>query len=138
MDQIDFINGIRPISSLRDGKKSAAEKLNKEEMKLYRGLTGQLSWAADNTRPDLAYDVRELATKTKDACLKDLHKANKVLKKAQKDIVRLTYSNLSSNWKSLKILTYTDSSYRNDEDSTKSVGGRITEHMSMPKHISCN
>ena len=102
VDQIDFINGIRPISSLRDGKKSAAEKLNKEEMKLYRGLTGQLSWAADNTRPDLAYDVRELATKTKDACLKDLHKANKVLKKAQKDLVRLTCSTLSSNWKSLK------------------------------------
>jgi hypothetical protein len=126
VDQIDFINGIRPISSLRAGLKRSDEKLNKEEMKAYRGLTGQLSWAADNTRPDLAYDVRELATKTKDACLKDLQRANKVLKKAQISCVRLTYKPLSSNWKNLKILTYTDSSYRNDEDSTKSVGGRIT------------
>ena len=33
---------------------------------------------------------------------------------------------LSSNWKNLCILTYTDSSYRNDENTTKSVGGRIT------------
>jgi hypothetical protein len=74
----------------------------------------------------LAYDVRELATKTKDACLKDLQKANKVLKKAQQDLVRLTYKPISSDWKYLTILTYTDSSYRNDEDSTKSVGGRIT------------
>ena len=72
MDQFDFINGIRPISSLRAGLKKSVEKLNKEEMKACRGLTGQLSWAADNTRPDLAYDVRELATKTKDACLKDI------------------------------------------------------------------
>ena len=87
VDQIDFINGIKPIFSPRAGKKNSGEKLNKQETKLYRGLTGQLGWAADNTRPDLAYDVRELATKTKDACLKDLQKANKVLKKAQKDHV---------------------------------------------------
>ena len=47
-------------------------------MKVYRGLTKQLSWAADNTRPNLAYDVPELATMTKDACLNDLQKSNKV------------------------------------------------------------
>ena len=126
VDQIEFINGIKPISSLRAGKMNSWEKLNKEEMKVYRGLTGQLSWAAENTRPDLAYDVRELATKTKEACLKDLQRANKVLKKAQISQVRLTYKPLTSNWKNLSILTYTDSSYRNDENATKSVGGRIT------------
>jgi hypothetical protein len=70
--------------------------------------------------------VRELATKTKDACLKDIQKANKVLKKAQMNCVYLTYKPLSTSWKNLSILTYTDSSYKNDEDSTKSVGGRIT------------
>ena len=42
------------------------------------------------------------------------------------DPVRLTYKPLSNSWKNLSILTFTDSSYRNDEDSTKSVGGRIT------------
>ena len=125
VDQIDFINGIKPIFSPRAGKKDSCEKLNKQEIKLYRGITGQLSWAADNTRPDLAYDVRELATRTKDATLKDILKANKVLKKAQKEQVRLKYKPIGP-WKSLKIMTYTDSSYRNDEDSTKSVGGRIT------------
>ena len=125
VDQIDFINGIKPIFSPRTGKKNSGEKLNRQEMKRYRGLTGQLSWAADNTRADLAYDVRELATKTKDATLKDIQKANKVLKKAQKEQVKLKYKPLG-HWKNLNILTYTDSSYRNDEDSTKSVGGRIT------------
>ena len=125
VDQIDFINGIKPIFSPRAGKKNNNEKLNKMEMKMYRGLTGQLSWAADNTRPDLSYDVRELATRNKDASLKDLQKANKVLKKAQKDQVRLKYQRLGQ-WKDLRIVTYTDSSFRNDENSTKSVGGRIT------------
>ena len=125
VDQIDFINGIKPIISLRAGKKNSDEKLNKEEMKLYRGLTGQLSWAAENTRPDLAYDVREMATRNKDASLKDIQKANKVLKKAQMEQVRLKYKPLGP-WKNLEIVTFTDSSYRNDEDATKSVGGRIT------------
>ena len=84
VDQIDFINGIKPIISLRAGKKSSEEKVNKEEMKQYCGLTGQLDWAAENTRSDLAYDVREMATRNKDASLKDIQKKNKVLKKAQK------------------------------------------------------
>ena len=104
MDQIDFINGIKPISSLRAGKKNSGEKLSKVEMKLYRGLIGQLSWAAEHTRPDIAYDVRELATKTKEACLKDFQKANKVRKKAQMQNVCLTYRPLSSSWKRLCIL----------------------------------
>ena len=125
VDQIEFINGIKPIFSPRTGKKSSDEKLNKEEMKLYRGLTGQLSWAADNTRPDLAYDVRELATRNKYASLKDIQKANKVLKKAQKEQIKLKYKPLGP-WRNLEIVTFTDSAYRNDEDATKSVGGRIT------------
>ena len=35
VDQIDFINGIRPIYSLSAGLKSSDETLNKEEIKVY-------------------------------------------------------------------------------------------------------
>ena len=38
-------------------------KLTPKEFKAFRGLTGKLSWAAENTRPDIAYDARELSTK---------------------------------------------------------------------------
>ena len=71
-----------------------------------------------------------MATRNKDASLKDIQKANKVLKKAQKEQVHLKYKPLGP-WKNLEIMTFTDSSNRNDEDATKSVGGRITFLMAV-------
>ena len=113
---------MKPIQCSRVGPKD--EKLNKTEFKAYRGLTGQISWAAQNTRPDLAFDARDLATRNKDATLEDLKYANKVLKKAQQDNIKIKYSKLGP-LKDLHIVGYTDSSYRNAEDTTKSVAGRV-------------
>ena len=90
----------------------------------YRALTGQLSWAAENTRPDIAFDVRELSVRNKEACYNDIKKANKVLKKAQSENVSVKYSKLG-NWKAIKVGVFTDSSYRNDADKVKSIGGRF-------------
>ena len=88
-------------------------------------MTGQLSWAAELTRPDISFDARELSTKNKDPTYEDLKHANKVLKKAQLERdVTLKFSKLG-NMKDLKIIAYTDSSYRNSEDKEKSVGGRL-------------
>ena len=60
IDQIDYIQSLKPIETQRVANKD--EKLNNKEFKAYRGLTGQLSWAAENSRPDLSFDVRDLAT----------------------------------------------------------------------------
>ena len=82
VDQIDYIKNIQAIYSQRmDAEKN--EPLNKAEFKAYRGLTGQLNWAAENTRPDIAFDVRFLATRNKCAIISDIKNANKILKKAQ-------------------------------------------------------
>ena len=89
----------------------------------YRAITGQLSWAAEMTRPDISFDVRELSSRNKEATFGDILKANKVLKKAQKEQVRIKFPKLG-NWQDLKIVAYTDSSYRNETDKVKSVGGR--------------
>ena len=40
VDQIEFIQALKPITLNRVGHKD--EKFNKEEHKAYRGLTGQL------------------------------------------------------------------------------------------------
>ena len=66
-----------------------------------------------------------MSTKNKQATYDDLKYANKVLKKAQleKD-VSLKFTNLGKLDK-LKIVAYTDSSYRNAENKEKSVGGRL-------------
>ena len=122
IDQNEYIQGIEPIEI--EKVKDKNEKLSVRKFKEYRALTGQLSWAAENTRPDIAFDVRELSTRNKSATYEDLRNANKVLKKAQMEKVSIRYRKLG-NWKDLKIVTFTDSSYRNVEDGTKSVGGRF-------------
>ena len=124
MDQINYIHNIQPISSQRLDAKDD-ESLNRAEFKAYRGLTGQLNWAAENTRPDLAFDVRFLATRNKSANIADIKNANKILKKAQFEDVKVKYSKLG-HWKTLKLVAYTDSSFKNAEDNVKSVGGRVT------------
>ena len=122
IDQNEYIQSIKPIEIVKCKDKN--EKLSAKKFKEYRALTGQLSWAAENTRPDIAYDVRELSTRNKAATYEDLRTANKVLKKAQMENVSIRYGKLG-NWKDLKLVAFTDSSYRNAEDGTKSVGGRF-------------
>ena len=99
--------------------------MSKETFLEYRALTGQLAWAGDNTRPDISFDARHLSTRNKTATYGDLKLANKVLKKAQleKD-VKIKFQKLGD-IQSLKVVAYTDSSYRNTENSEKSVGGRL-------------
>ena len=123
VDQNEYIQSIVPIKLDKFVEKET--KLSKEKFAQYRALTGQLNWAAENTRPDIAFDTRELATKNKDASYQDLYIANKVLKKAQlENDVTLKYAKLGKIEK-LKIVAYTDSSYRNAENKEKSVGGRF-------------
>ena len=61
VDHIEFIQSIKLIEINRVGQKD--KQLNKTENKAYRTLTGQLSWVAQNTRPDLSYDARDLTTR---------------------------------------------------------------------------
>ena len=123
IDQNDYVQSLHPIKI--DKLAGKEEKLSKEKFAEFRRLTGQLSWAAENTRPDLSFDARELSTKNKEATYDDLKHANKVLKKAQleKDVC-LKFTKLGK-LEDLKVVTYTDSSYRNAENKEKSVGGRL-------------
>ena len=85
IDQDDYVKSLEPISIDKASNKD--EKLSMKKFKEYRRLTGQLSWASENTRPDIYFDVRELSTKNKAATFDDLKTANKVLKKAQLETV---------------------------------------------------
>ena len=47
------------------------------------------------------------------------------MKKAKFEDIKIKYSKLGD-WRRLKLVSYTDSSFKNAEDMVKSVGGRVT------------
>ena len=55
------------------------QPLNKEQFASFRGILGKVSWLAQTTRPDIAYDCLELSIHHKDAKVKDLKNIYKVV-----------------------------------------------------------
>ena len=56
------------------------EILNKEDMKLYRKMTGKIAWLANSTRPDLCYQALKMSKKNKEATISDLRDMNRIIK----------------------------------------------------------
>ena len=56
IDQISYINNIDCVEM------DAKRKADKNDIEKYRTLTGQLSWIACQTRPDLSFDLCELSS----------------------------------------------------------------------------
>ena len=83
--------------------------LNDQEQKQYKSLTGKLLWAAEITRPDISFDVRELSTKNQNATYKDVRQANKTLERLKKEEVNIIFKPLGD-YKDLKIKVYSDAS----------------------------
>ena len=63
MDQISYIESIKPVSVSKQQSVMRHEPLNKNELKQkLRSVIGQLRWAAGQTRPDIAFDYCELSS----------------------------------------------------------------------------
>ena len=100
--------------------------LNEEEQKKYRSLTGQLLWASEVTRLDVAFDVRELCSRNQTANYKDARYANKVVEKIQKKELKIAFEPLGK-YENLKIRIFTDAAFRNSIYKVKCIEGRIIE-----------
>ena len=87
-------------------KKQDQSLANKAQHDAYMELVGKLLWLAGQTRPDISFLVMCLAQKCSKPSLADLHQANSVLKRAQRDDVYLKYVHvpLSKLW----LLAYSD------------------------------
>ena len=58
MHQNTYIQSIKPLN-LNDNTPNRI--LDKIEIRLFKGLVGQLQWTAKQTRPDLAFTACELS-----------------------------------------------------------------------------
>ena len=120
LDQEDYIKNRLVPAALRLG--DAKRPLDKEETLLLRRLTGQINWAATQSRPDISFTVVELSSKIKTAQLEDLKKANKVIVKLAATPFKILFPRVGGK---LRLVTYSDAAFRNLPDQISSGGGHV-------------
>ena len=120
LDQTKYISSRLTPADLKTGVNS--RPLDKEEKKLLRRLTGQINWAATQSRPDLSYSVVELSTRFSQPTLEDLKKANKAITRLAATPIKILFPRLSGN---LRVEVYSDAAFRNLPDQISSGRGHI-------------
>ena len=122
ISQNDYVDSLEeiPNSETHD----LDRQLSKEEFKLYRGAIGKLIWLNEQTRPDISFDSLLLSYHNRDAQVKHLLQANKVIRKAKSRQSFVKFSKIGS-FEQLKIMSHTDASHLTIENKSKGVAGRI-------------
>ena len=100
------------------------EELNGEEYSLFRSMVGAANWMVMGTRPDVGYDVLELSTKSRSACVGDLRRAEKMLHRLSESEANLLYPCLgpSKDW---SLVLFADASHANLPDGVSSTLGYV-------------
>jgi hypothetical protein len=122
ISQANYANSLRQLDVVNSDTRNQSPLGNEEARKL-KSLAGQLMWISSHTRPDLAYDVCEMSTSVKGATQSDAFKANKIVRRAKADDVKITYADLGG-MEEIEIICYTDASYGNLKGGA-SQGGHI-------------
>ena len=112
MDQISYIESIKPVPVFKQESIMRHKPLNKNELKQFRSVIGQLGWAAGQTRPDIAFDCCELSSSVKHATTEALLRANKVLSRAKSGPVVLSFKDMGD-LSTAKFVCFNDSSFGN-------------------------
>ncbi|KAL5015625.1 hypothetical protein ScPMuIL_007295, partial [Solemya velum] len=95
LDQSEFMEKVKTgtVDPSRATKKH--EVLDDKEQTLYRQLIGQLNWAVQGCRPDMAFEMINLSTKLKLGTVSDLIHAIKVVGRLRDIKSRLFFPSLS-------------------------------------------
>lgn len=100
-------------------KDPQAELLNEKTMKLYQSIIGRLLWASNNTRPDIAYAVSVLGSKSHNPDVNDYENMYHVLRYLRANThMPLEYKKgrIPSTNDEFLVRTYSDASFAPDKD----------------------
>ena len=114
--QQDYIDELKQVNMKTDSR-----SMNDQT---YPEAVGQLHWIATQTRPDICYDVLDLATASHLYASKLQSKVNKVIRKSKSIQYKLAFPSLGS-LEDSEFLLFTDASYANLSDKVSSAGGYI-------------
>ena len=121
IDQQQYIDDLSTTEIPVDQDKS--DVLDSHEKRELKAIAGQINWIATQTKPDLAYDACEISTSVKNATVEDVIQANKVVRKAKSNTVRLRFRDLGD-VKRAELISFSDASLGNLKDGA-SQGGHI-------------
>lgn len=105
--QTDYIDAPTPIAIEMKDKNDPLTNYEKEQL---RSKIGQLLWISSQTRPDISFDVSNLAININKATKMDLLELNKVIRKVKADSFSLTFQQLNE---PVSITIYTDAAFGN-------------------------
>ena len=126
LDHTEYIDKLN-YPRLEAGRASQKlEKLIPKEQTLYRKIVGQLNWAVQGSRPDLAFEMIDLSTKLNEATVGDLVRAIKTIGRLKEIRSNQLYPQLlgneSNDW---EVLVFSDAALGNLNDGKGSVGAYI-------------
>ena len=99
--------------------------LNSKEQTAFRQMVGQLNWAVQGSRPDMAFEMINLSTKLKEGTVGDLLRATKAINRLKEIDSVLAFPSLKADVKDWKIVTFTDASLGNLNNGAGSTGAYI-------------
>ena len=77
----DYMDSLEEVKEIRKAVRD--DPLTRAELKVFRKMTGKLSWLANSTRPDLSYTALAMSKKNNSAQIKDLRDITRVISKAK-------------------------------------------------------
>ena len=113
VDQHHYINNLKKIFLAPERKSNNSNAITSNEKDQPRAKIGQLLWVSNQTRPDISFDVSNLASKLENATIADIKYCNKIISKVTSNSCELKYQKLKGN---LKFILYTDASFGNLEN----------------------
>ena len=110
-----FGDGIKEIKITGDRSKHKHLGLNKEPLKSLRALIGQLSWASNQTHPNISFNLSELSSSVNYITVEHVLRANKVPKNAKVKSGTLTFPGIEK-LTQCKLVVYSNASNNNLEN----------------------
>ena len=110
VDQSDYTNKLREIEISAERQKQKDSKLTPDEVSELRTASGQLLWAATQTRPDSSYDACIVANYGKEPTVRSIMIANKAIRKIRTHDSGLVFPNMGPPEK-IEVIAYTDASH---------------------------
>ena len=101
------------IEEVAVDKRDKSSPLKEDEKSVMRAKLGQLLWVARQSRPDISFELSDIAGRIQKSTINDLKRINKTVKRVKLDEIELKFQNLG---KHLELIVFTDASFGNLHD----------------------